>query len=171
VYDQTGAGPEALAWSVPEWAAYIAWINAKFGTRPPTSNNGQFLFAQPVGENVNAEAFSQEFRFTSKPSDSRFDWIGGVYYKSDNIDKTDRFIGENFLGAVIPGGNNPLSTLSGESRWDTEGETENMAAFAQVGFKFTDALKLNVGLRYTSDDKSGTVSGLVVETGDRFSPE
>jgi iron complex outermembrane recepter protein len=170
VYDQTGAGPEALNWSVPEWAAYIAWMNARYGTRPATSNNGQFLFAQPVGERVDAEAFSQEFRFTSNPSDSRFDWIGGVFYKKDNIKKTDRFIGENFLGAVIPGGNNPLSTLSGENRWNNDGDVENMAAFAQVGFKFTDAIKLSVGLRYTSDDKSGTVSGTVVETGDRFSP-
>ena len=170
IYDQTGAGPEALNWSVPEWAAYIAWINAKFGTRPPVSNNGQFLFAQPVGEAIDADAFSQEFRFTSNPSDSRFDWIGGLFYKKDSVEKVDRFIGENFLGAVLPGGNNPLSTLSGENRWENDGETENMAVFAQVGFKFTDSLKLNVGVRYTSDDKSGTVSGLVVETGDRFSP-
>ncbi len=170
VYDQTGAGPEALGWSVAEWAKYIAWMNAKYGTRPATSNNGQFLFAQPVGEAIDATSFSQEFRFTSKPSDSRFDWIGGVYYKNDNIEKIDRFIGENFLGAVIPGGNNPLSTLSGENRWENDGENENMAVFAQVGFKFTDTLKLNVGLRYTSDEKTGTVSGLVVDTGDRFSP-
>ncbi|MEY2919354.1 MAG: hypothetical protein RL261_659, partial [Pseudomonadota bacterium] len=157
VYDQTGAGPEALGWSVAEWSKYIAWINAKYGTRPATSNNGQFLFAQPVGEAIDAKSFSQEFRATSKPSDSRFDWIGGVYYKKDDINKTDRFIGENFLGAVIPGGNNPLSTLSGENRWENEGENENMAVFGQVGFKFTDSLKLNVGLRYTSDDKQGTV--------------
>gem|GEM_PF-407585 len=170
VYDQTGAGPEALGWSVAEWSKYIAWMNAKYGTRPATSNNGQFLFAQPVGEAIDADSFSQEFRFTSKPSDSRFDWIGGVYYQNDNIEKIDRFIGENFLGAVIPGGNNPLSTLSGENRWENDGENENMAAFAQVGFKFTDTLKLNVGVRYTSDEKTGTVSGFVVETGDRFSP-
>ena len=62
VYDQTGAGPEALGWSVAEWSKYIAWMNAKYGTRPATSNNGQFLFAQPVGEAIDAKSFSQEFR-------------------------------------------------------------------------------------------------------------
>lgn len=170
LFDQTGIGPEALGWSLANWQAYIAWINAKFGTRPPTSNNGQFLFAQPVGEAVEADSLSQEFRFTSNDPDSRFDWIGGVYYKTDSIDKTDRFIGENFLGAVIPGGNNPLSTLSGENRWVNDGEIENYAGFAQVGFKFTEALKFSVGVRYTNDKKEGTVSGFVVETGDRFSP-
>lgn len=170
LYDQTGIGPEALNWELAQWAAYIAYVNNRYGTRPPTSNNGQFLFAQPVGEWIEGNAFSQELRLTSKPSDSRWDWIAGVFYKKDEIDKTDRFIGENFLGAVLPGGNNPLSTLSGENRWINEGTVENIAAFAQVGFELTQALKLSVGVRYTEDEKKGTVSGFVVATGDRFSP-
>ena len=36
-----------------------------YGTRPATSNNGQFLFAQPVGEDAEVQQFSQEFRLTS----------------------------------------------------------------------------------------------------------
>ncbi|HEX6572822.1 MAG TPA: TonB-dependent receptor [Steroidobacteraceae bacterium] len=169
-YDQTGAGPEALGWSVAEWGNYIAWMNAKYGTRPATSNNGQFLFAQPVVEWVDGDQLSQEFRFTSNNPDSRIDWIAGLYGKQDNTDKTDHFKGENFLGAVLPGGNNPLSTLSGENRWINEGEVTNLAGFAQVGFKFTPALKLSVGVRYTQDEKEGVVDALVIETGDRFSP-
>jgi iron complex outermembrane receptor protein len=46
----------------------------------------------------------------------------------------------------------------------------NYAVFGQIGFKFTEGLKLSVGLRYTQDEKEGTVEGLVVETGDRFAP-
>lgn len=170
VYDQTGAGPEALGWDTAQWAQYIAFINATFGTRPATSNNGQFLFAQPVGEDAEVQQFSQEFRLTSNNPDSRLDWIAGVYVKKDDVKKTDRFIGENFLGSVIPGGNNPLSTLSGENRWINDGKIENYAGFAQLGFKFTDTLKLSVGARYTHDKKEGNVSGFVVATGDRFSP-
>lgn len=170
LYDQTGGGPEALNWEIPRWLDYIAFINDRYGTRPATSNNGQFLFANPIGEWTDVQQFSQEFRLTSNDDDSRLDWIAGVYFKKDKIDKTDRFIGENFLGALIPGGNNPLSTLSGENRWINHGEVENYAAFAQVGFKFTPTVKLSVGARYTQDKKSGTVSGFVVSTGDRFSP-
>jgi len=169
-YDQTGIGPEALGWSVPEWQDYMAWIDAEYGTRPPTSNNGLFLFAQPVVEWVDGEQLSQEFRLTSNNPDSRFDWIAGLFAKKDDIKKTDHFKGENFLGAVIPGGNNPLSTLSGENRWINDGETKNYAIFGQLGFKFTEGLKLSVGLRYTEDKKSGVVDALVIETGDRFSP-
>jgi len=170
VYDQTGAGPEALGWDTAQWAQYIAFMNTTYGPRAATSNNGQFLFAQPVGEDADVQQFSQEFRFTSNDPDSRFEWIGGVYFKSDDINKVDRFIGENFLGSVIPGGNNPLSTLSGENRWVNDGKIENYAGFAQIGFKFTDSVKLSVGARYTHDKKEGNVSGFVVATGDRFSP-
>jgi len=170
LYDQTGIGPEVLNWSPTQWQDYIAWINAKYGPRPATSNNGLFLFAQPVGEEVDADFISQEFRLTSNNPDSRFEWIAGLYYKHDNIEKVDRFIGENFLGLLFPGGNNPLSTLSGENRWDNDGEMTNYAAFGQIAFKFTDSLKLSVGLRYTQDEKKGRVIGTVVETGDRFSP-
>lgn len=181
LYDQTGIGPEALGWDPVAWGGttspatgYVGWTDTTFGGSPlnpfRTFNNGRFLFAQPVWEEVTGDTFSQEFRFTSNPSESRWDWIGGVYYKKDNVEKTDHFIGENFLGLVFPGGNNPLSTLSGENEWINDGSVENTAGFAQVGFKFTDAWKLNVGVRYTEDKKSGTVSGYVVATGDRFNP-
>jgi iron complex outermembrane receptor protein len=170
LYDQTGAGPEVLNWDTAQWQQYIAFVNATHGTRPATSNNGQFLFAQPVGEKLEATAFSQEFRFTSNNTDSRFDWIAGAFYKDDDVHTRDAFIGENFLGSVIPGGNNPLSTLSGESRWDNDGTTTNYAGFAQVGFKITEGLKLSAGVRYTRDEKEGNISALVVETGDRFQP-
>jgi iron complex outermembrane recepter protein len=170
LYDQTGAGPEALGWDTAQWAQYIAFINATYGTRAATSNNGLFLFAQPVGEQAEVEQFSQEFRLTSNNPDSRLDWIAGLYLKKDKIDKTDRFIGENFLGSLNPNGNSPLSTLSGENLWVNNGEIENYAGFAQVGFKFIDTVKLSVGARYTKDKKEGRVSGLVVATGDRFAP-
>ena len=170
LYDQTGSGPEALGWSVPRWLDYQAYMNNRYGARPAVSNNGLFLFAQPVAEAVEATQFSQEFRLTSADADSKLDWIVGAYFKKDQIDKTDRFIGENFLGALIPGGNNPLSTLSGENKWINNGEIENVSAFASLGWKLTETVKISAGLRHTSDKKSGVVQGIVVETGDRFSP-
>ncbi len=92
-------------------------------------------------------------------TDSRWDWIAGAYLKMDEIDKTDRFIGENYAGVVFPGGNNPHSVLSGENRWFNEGEMDNYAVFGQLGFKFTEALKLSVGLRYTQRREGGQDPG------------
>ena len=121
---------------------------------------------------MDASALSQEFRFTSNNDDSRFDWIAGAFYKEDDVRKKDGFIGENFFGSVpaLAGGNNPLSTLSGESRWDNDGTSTSYAGFAQLGFKITEAFKLSAGVRYTRDEKEGDISALVVETGDRFNP-
>ena len=86
--------------------------------------------------------------------------------------RTTSSISENFFGAFannqpIP---NFLSTTSGQSNWYNDGKMKNYAVFGQLGFKFTDSLKLSVGLRQTWDKKEGNVQGLVVEAGDRFNP-
>ena len=179
LYDQTGIGPEALGWDASRWLDFVAWTDTKYGpTGAPCTtlgcsfrvyNNGRFLFAQPVNEVVDADSLSQEFRLTSN-TEGRLEWLAGVYYKHDNVQKNDRFIGENFLGLIFPGGNNPLSTLSGQNNWYNDGEMTNYAVFGQLAFKFTDNLKLSVGARYTSDEKKGNVKGVVVTTGDRFNP-
>ena len=160
-YDQTGLGPEALGWSVPKWQAYTAWVAAN---RPAGSGaNGLFLFAEPVAEKAHIKQFSQEFRLTSNDASKKVDWIAGAYVKSDKIEKIDHFIGETFLGG-------PLATLSGETRWVNNGKIENYAGFAQLGIKLTNKLKLEAGIRYTHDKKSGNVSGTAIATGDRFNP-
>ena len=40
----------------------------------------------------------------------------------------------------------------------------------QLDVSSTDALKLSVGVRYTSDEKTGNVTGTVISTTDRFAP-
>ena len=162
LYDQTGAGPEALGWDIPRWQAYTAFVAA---TKPAgNTSNGLFLFAEPVAEKTGVKQFSQEFRLTSTNTDSSLDWIAGLYYKQDHIDKTDHFIGESFLGG-------PLATLTGETLWVNNGRNKGYAAFAQAGYEFNDMTKLTVGARYTEDKKKGNVSGLAVRTGDRFNPK
>lgn len=161
LYDQTGIGPEALGWNVAEWQRYTASVAA---TRPAGSGaNGLFLFAEPVNEDARIKQFSQELRLTSNNARSKVDWIAGVYLKKDSIRKIDHFIGETFLGG-------PLATLSGETLWNNKGDISSSAAFASVGVKATDKLKLTVGIRYTNDKKSGNVSGTAIATGDRFNP-
>lgn len=153
-YDQTGGGPDVLddrdAFGVtfPDFLAF----NPLAAT---------FFFSEPVNEEADIKAFSQEFRLIST-SDGRLDWIAGVYFKHDEIDKIDRFVGEGNSGA--------LPTLSGESHWLNYGETTNFAAFGQLGWRFTETLMLKVGLRWTSDKKKGEVTGVQVATGDRFHP-
>lgn len=168
VYDQTGAGPEALGWDTTRWAAFQAFVAA---TRPAgNTSNGAFLFAEPVGERAEVEAFSQEFRLTSN-TEGKFEWIAGVYYKDDSIDKQDDFIGETFLSSVTTGPlANGLRTLSGQSQWINDGKNKSSAVFGQIAYKFTEGLKLSVGARYTEDKKSGVMTGNAIARGDRFLP-
>jgi iron complex outermembrane receptor protein len=154
LYDQTGGGPDVL-----DDAKTFGVVFTDFLAFDPTA--ATFLFSEPVGDNADISAFSQEIRLTST-TDGRLDWIAGVFFKKDSIDKFDRFFGEGNSGA--------LPTLSGESHWINNGENTNIGVFGQVGWQLTDALKLNVGARWTSDKKEGRIQGIAVATGDRFNP-
>lgn len=170
LYDQTGIGTEALDGSIANWRSYVAYVDARYGSRPATSNNGRFLFSFPVAEDTGSTQLSQELRFVSDSPGQRWTGSAGLYFEYAQIDKTDRFIGENFLGALLPGAENPLSTLSGENRWENAGRNRHLSAFAELAYRIRPGLKLSLGVRQSEDDKRGTVSGLVVATGDRFSP-
>lgn len=154
MYDQTGGGPDVLDESATFGATF-----ADFFAFDPTA--ATFFFSEPVREDADITSFSQEFRLTST-GDGALEWIAGVYVKRDEIDKFDRFVGEGNSGA--------LPTLSGESHWINQGENTHSAVFGQIGWSFSEAWKLNLGARWTSDKKEGNIQGIVVATGDRFNP-
>lgn len=140
VYDQTGIGPDN-----------------GFGVISPT------LFTFPVNERENIRQFTQELRVVSEEQTERgFDWIFGAYYQNDKVSKVDRFWAEVPLPA--------LRTLSGESQWNNLATNESYAFFAQLGYRFSPQLRVVAGIRYSKDRKSGRVTGIAVEGGDKFNP-
>jgi iron complex outermembrane receptor protein len=157
MYDQTGGGPDMFD-ALYDFADFQAFAGKRAGSE---ALGATLFFSEPVREDAEISQFSQEIRLASD-TDSAMDWIVGVYYKKDEVDKLDRFIGENPSGA--------LATLSGESHWDNRGEMESKAVFGQVGYQVTDAVKITIGGRYTEDDKKGYINGIQVATGDRFNP-
>lgn len=129
----------------------------------PTNGYGvitPLLFAEPVSFVEDIAQFTQEFRLTSHYKDSRFDWILGAFYLHNKVHQLNHFWGESTV----------LAALSGESLWDDHGLNRDLAAFAQLGYKFTETLKLEAGVRYTTDKKSGTQLGKAIALGDRFKP-
>ncbi len=155
LYDQTGGGPDVF--DDPEIFGVTFDDFLAFDATAAT-----FLFSEPVREDADISAFSQEFRLTSS-GDGNLDWIAGVFFKNDKIDKFDRFVAEGNSGA--------LPTLSGESHWLNEGDNTNIGVFGQVGYRFAEKLKLSVGARWTSDKKEGDIAGTIIATGDRFNPD
>jgi iron complex outermembrane recepter protein len=130
------------------------------GPDNPYNVDVPFLFAEPVYFQENVDQYSEEVRLTSKYPSSPLDWIAGIYAQQIDVHQFNRFWGE---GKYLP-------TLNGESHWDDRGTNDDYAAFAQVGFKLSDAWKLDVGVRFTHDKKRGTQAGTAVATGDKYVP-
>ncbi len=145
LYDQTGLGP-----------------NNGFNFTPAelASVGASLLFAEPVRFVEKGNYFTQELRVTSIDKGGPFSWIAGAFFLKSNVTQNNRFWGESLV----------LPTLSGESAWKDEGHNKDYAFFAQVGYELAGTLKLDVGLRYTHDEKSGVQQGIIVATGDRYNP-
>ena len=140
VYDQTGIGP-----------------SNSYGVIVP------LLFRSPVREAEDIKQFTQEIRLVSPEAEERgFDYILGAYYQHDNVAKDD-IISFEIRVPVIP-------TLNGQSAWFNRGVNESYAVFGQLGYRFSEAFRIVGGLRYSRDEKRGTVRGLALETGDKFTP-
>ena len=133
---------------------------AAAGNTPGLIAHG-LAFDFPVRESEDLGQFVQEFRLLSDDPGSRLDYIAGVYYQRDEVDKDDLFWGENLLGS---------GPLNGESAWFNEATTESYAAFGQLGYQFTDVLKFTLGVRYTKDDIDGDIAARVNATEDKFNP-
>ena len=97
--------------------------------------------------------YSQEFQLTSKPSSSRFDWVAGAFYYNDHSElRLDTYF--TCLGATAAtcGPGTP-------TRNDGFPTTNSVSGYADGTYRFFDATRLTVGLRYTSETKR--LSGLV----------
>lgn len=158
-YSQTGLGPDAPGLQNLFFEALAAG--------DPNFVNFGLAFDFPVREEEDLSQFVQEFRIVSDMPDSNLDYIAGVYYQKDEVDKNDLFWGETLLNSVLT---TSFGSLNGESEWFNNAETESYAVFGQVGYQLTDNLKLTLGARYTEDEISGNVSARVNALGDKFNP-
>ncbi len=145
LYDQTSLGPNN---------------GFNFTAAELASVGSSLLFAEPVNFRETGNYFTQELRLQSKDNGQRFNWIVGAFYLKSNVTQRNRFWGESLV----------LPTLSGESHWIDSGQNEDHAIFAQLSYKIADTLKIDAGIRYTRDRKSGNQQGIVVATGDRYNP-
>jgi iron complex outermembrane receptor protein len=90
---------------------------------------------------VDHEQFSQEFRLSGGSTDS-FDWTVGAYYINSETPVTGR-IGLGYVGFDFIHGPDAL-------------ETTNMAAFANGTFYLGESFEVNVGARFSDDEKDYT---------------
>ena len=109
--------------------------------------------------------FSNEIDISSS-GNGPFQWIAGIYYYKQGIRQPVSTTQPNTVGldgAVTPA----VSALTGAVGRDfnrrlyddrPQSDVESEAVFGQIDWKFTDTLKLTLGLRYNHDEENGTES-------------
>ena len=155
--------PDVSAWDGPcydkrEVEGYSLNAEQKLGDFTFTSitayrdRNSSFLTdrdftALPIletGLSLDDRHFTQEFRLTS-PGDQRFNWVVGTFFfNRHNFQDTILHLGPGFLG---PGNDNLVHAVA-------DSHTRSQAAYASGEYLFTDKLKMDLGLRYTSESRS-----------------
>ena len=112
--------------------------------------------------------FSEELRFAGDfdAGEGSVHWILGFYYSKEEIELTNEFIWGSqvnnlfFLGPFLTPGRAYLAEF--------EQEVESYAGFAHVTWDVNDKLSLIAGLRYSDDEKDGSLVNTVPPTGGFF---
>jgi iron complex outermembrane receptor protein len=121
-----------------------SWADDLTGLRPPSQIPTVFETVLDFADE-DAWQFSQEIRLAG--SSERFDWVAGLYYMTEDIDRNERFYTE-FTPFV------PLPFPSpGDVTFYQENTTDSYAAFGQLDWHFADRWTLALGLRYSYDEK------------------
>ena len=111
--------------------------------------------------------FSQEVRLAG--GDDDLNWILGGYYSSDEIDEHYHyFMSDSVYGyGSIPWGVDLFAATGGIHELDTRNsqETDSAAVFGHVEWRFSDAWRLTLGARYTSEERSNSACTFVAEDG------
>ncbi len=105
-------------------------------------NAGGFAYVDVAADD---EIFAQEVRLVSS-TESRFQWIAGLFYKESRYKQTAFFIDPTFpefLGGPV--------LVEDES----SSKTEQMAVFGEVSYRLTDKLEATAGLRLFREKLSG----------------
>jgi len=119
------------------------------------------------------ESVSQELRWASDNA-SNLEWLFGLFYYKNTFTRGDdslhefelnEFI-EEYGGAVagaVLGGPGilaiPVLGVEGDTGdFEINQDTESVGVFGQLGYRLTEALELAFGLRYSAEEKTGTVT-------------
>ena len=97
-----------------------------------------------------AGQFSLEARVSS-PADATVDWTVGLYYFTEDVDRTENFLTRFSIVQVpsVPG----LQVLGGDVTFTQNAESESYAAYGQFTYPFADRFSVTGGVRYTIDKK------------------
>jgi len=148
-----------ISWKTPigDLTSVTAYRQGKLDSRSPSTGTepappgppdeygplSGILFTQE--DDYRTHQYSQEVRLASS-GNSAFKWLLGAYYYHEKSDHT----------AIVDYQFNNYYGYSGRARYDSTGTTDAFALFGNVSYNITDKLKLQAGLRWSSDHKEFT---------------
>jgi iron complex outermembrane receptor protein len=95
-----------------------------------------------------SDQVSQEFRLTSFGG-SELDWLLGVYYMQENVDRSETFIA-SFAEPIASQG---FALLDGDVTFAQINRTQSYAIFGKLDWALNDSLTLSIGARWAWDEK------------------
>lgn len=145
----------------PEGAGVSAEVNYDLGGMTLTSvtawrkwdiygQNDAGAFAAPLLETAGNQAhdqYSQELRLASS-SDQRLEWVGGLFYFNRHS-KAHSYL--RFIPSALHS-----ATQNGTTLTDFRIDDISYAAFGQIAYHVSEALKLSVGARYSQEDQDAS---------------
>jgi iron complex outermembrane recepter protein len=118
------------------------------------------LYRDPDGDFGNQfEQLSEELRLAGETD--RLNWLVGAFYAAEDLDSRNQLIYGNqfraYYNALLSNALAPLPANAWPGGLGTadvyKQESESWALFTNNSIRFTDALELTVGLRYTNESK------------------
>ncbi len=95
-----------------------------------------------------AEQYSLEARLAS-PADSRMQWVAGLYWFTEEVDREESFLTQFSLVPVA----------GGDVTFIQDVDSTTYAAFGQLTYPFSDRLSATAGLRFSYDEKDARQVG------------
>ena len=121
------------------------------------------LFHAPI--DLEADQWSNELRWNGLLMNDRLNFTAGLFYFTQDITYAERRV-LNTDGAALPASAiNPMlpGTLVGQILLDGGGEyeVETTALFVAGDYDLNDAWTLNLGIRYTAEEKDAKIASLI----------
>jgi iron complex outermembrane receptor protein len=148
-----------LDWDFGEYElkSISAWETFEYDEVCDCDFTGANIFGAALQEEY--DQFSQEFRLTS-PLNEKFDYIAGLYYQTSDHEYHDQiFVDPDSM--LIPAINALTMSTAGNLLAATEAnrlatvDNDVISAFAQFNWHISDVITLQLGGRYTQDDRDG----------------
>jgi len=159
---------------IDTFSAEIVWEAGDLGTVTviPAYEQAQFRSAEPprgtgdswMGEDRSQDTFQVDARINNR--NEKLDWVAGVFYYDTQFSGyflTEGYAGAfpfNAIGPTNPCGFDDPATAAGcpTYTYDDASGTQTFSVYGDAKYSLTDALRLNLGLRYSEDTKDAVKS-------------